>query len=259
MVLLLLAVGCASTKPVPADLDGLAHWFWQHYDAGTDEEIAEATVALHAAIDGDALKKAETGTLTDLTTAEAELVPLDAPPDPAAARGMVLANVIGCTLEELEPILYALDQDQLYPDVYDAYGRVYTTDLDAYVAREAPQLGWQSDIEATILGSTYTERVLAGLRWSPAVEGSGDWGPVLLGRAWIPEPAAFEDENKSFDQDFQLEIYWERSPGEVLHVYALWREMSYGSGLTTDSDTVVGIILDNLVKWDDQTTALCAG
>lgn len=259
-MLLFPLLACTAAKPVPEDLDGLAHWFWQNYEAGTDEELAEATVALHAAVGGESLEGAETGGLTDLGADEVALVELVTDPDPAAARGLVLINLIPCTLEVLEPILYALEQDALYEGVYDRYERVYTSDLDAYVVREAPHLGWQSDITATIMGATYTERVLGGLRWSPAVDGvSGAWGPVLLGRAWLPEPATFESGGKSFDQDYQLEVYWERAPGEVVHFYAVWRQGDYGAGLTTDSDAVAGILLDGLEDWDQDTATLCAG
>lgn len=259
-VLGLLLLGCTATKPVPQDLDGLAHWFWQNYEAGSDEEVAAATVALHAAVGGDTLDGATTGSLTDLDAAEVALVDLRWTPDPAAARGVVLINPVPCSLAALEPILYDLEQDALYPGTYDAYTRVYTSDFDAYVAREVPHLSWRSDITATILGATYTEEVLGGLRWSPAVEGvSGAWGPVLMGRAYIPEPAVFESDGKSFDQDYQLEVWWERAPGEVVHFYAVWRQGDYGAGLTSDSDAVAGLLLDGLEDWDRDTAALCGG
>ena len=42
-----------------------------------------------------------------------------------------------------------------------------------------------------------------------------------------------------FDQDYQLEVYYERAPGELIHVYPLWREIALPSlGLSTDNDSV---------------------
>ena len=69
---------------------------------------------------------------------------------------------------------------------------------------------------------------------------------------------AFEEgSDKSMDQDYQLEIYWPRGPGRVVHAYAMWRQADWGSGFTSDDEGVQRILLNNLIAWDDDTEKLC--
>lgn len=251
--LLPLLLGCAKPVEAPEDLDGLVHYLWQRYDDGSDEELRAALANLEPLV-----AEVQEGTLTDLTAAEADVVPRgDA--DPADAQGMYLARDVDCALAPLEEILYDLDQKGLYEaatgdDVYERYDRAYTTDFDAYVARTAPQLGWDvTYVPSPSVVAAYTAEVSGGLRYVPEADGVG---PLLVARTWMPEPATFEEgENDSFTQDYQVEVYWTRGDATA-HVYGMWRELAY-LGLTSDDAGVIGLILDGLSDWDDDTEVVC--
>jgi hypothetical protein len=245
--------------PAPADLDGLLHYLWQGYEAGGDDQIAEAARNLHAAVDGDALAEVRDGTLTDLTAEEAGLVGRT-DTDVTLAQGMYLVRTFPCTLADLDPLLYDLHQDALHPGSYDSYERAYTSSLADYEAREEPWLSWHVDYATSILGTSYTAALEGGLRWVPDLGAEASpWGPLLVARTWMPEAAVMEEgSSKSLSQDFQIELFYERVPGELLHAYGLWREAGFGALGTTADEGVQRVILNALSDWDDETAGLCA-
>lgn len=265
-MLLLALLACHSTRPAPDDLDGLAHWFWSHYDGADaadrgaepgDDAVLAASLNLDAAV-GE-LTKPMTGTLTDLSADEQAVLGLDAPQDIAAAAGMFLMNTVPCSLDQIERITIALEQDALYPDTYTDYARSYTSDVDAYLARETPYLTWASSIDAEVLGAGYHEDIDGGARYVSDPDGAA-FGDMLMTRVYLPTPATFEDGNdaKSFTQDYQLEIYYSRDAGTVVHAYVLWRQMDYGGGLDTDDSSAQSLMLSALIDWDDANAGLCA-
>ena len=65
------------------------------------------------------------------------------------------------------------------------------------------------------------------------------------------------DSDWTFEQDYQIELFWERAPGELVHAYGIWREMNVG-GLSAEDEGFVNVTLNNMVDWDEQTVALCA-
>lgn len=281
-MLLLLLVACKHPDPAPADLDGLAHYFWQKYDEGTAEELSEALVNLDAAIADasvDALGSAEAYleepfhlTVSDLTKEEQELVlPGDAR-DPAGARGFIVMNPLPCTVPQVERFVYSEDQLELYPEAYTAYTREFITDLDAYVAWEADRLAWHTDLTATTAGFTYRELLDGGIRRVEELDAErSPWGWFTINRTWLTEPACFFDPDRPedgcasddpsssahFTQDHQLEIHYQRTPDLVVHVYLIWREAEY-FGIDQESDWLMNQQIDGLLDWDDDTAALCA-
>lgn len=252
--MLLLLAACGHVEPAPEDLDGLAHWMWEKYATSSDEELAVAVGNLDAAI--GTLTEPRTGGLSDLTASEQGTVTLAEPQDPADATGMFVLDTLPCTLDQADRIAYDLDQDVLYEDVYDSYHREYTSDLDAYTTRQDPFLSWHSTIGATVLGNSYVEEVEGGLRWSEPVP-AAPLGPFLLARAFLAEPAVFENDAASFRQDYQLELFYERDAGSVIHAWFLWREMDYGAGLDTNNEDIVALMLNKLEEWDEHTAAIC--
>lgn len=243
--------GCKSPEPAPEDLDGLFQWFWENSDTASDDEVRAAIVNLHAVVDGDALSDPVRGTMSRLDAADAALVGVEL--DPANAAGFHLVGPIGCTISGLEPILYHLAQEELYEGVYDAYSRSYRTPLEPYLSREVPTVSWDVDIEASLLGDAYTETLIGGLRYIPEEDGVG---PALIQRTYMPEPAVFEDENKVWPLDFQIEVYYPRASGDLVHLYGIWREMALGS-ITTEDAIFQQTVLSNLEDWDEGTTQLC--
>lgn len=247
----LLLTACA-VEPVPGDFDGLVRWFWVEYEPADDAALNQGLQTLHTLVDGDTRQEPLLGELTALTAADIAHVEVPEGTDPASTRGMVMVNPVACTLAQLEPVLYHLEQDALYEGVYSDYARTYTLPLADFTSGASPFIAWEATMGAALLGTAYTETIHGGLR---RVEG-GERG-LLLARAHMPTPAVWEDPDWSFPQDYQIELYWERAPGELLHLYGIWRYMDLG-GLTTDNDGVVITTLNNLVDWDARTAELCA-
>lgn len=258
MLLPLLLLGCKAVDPAPADLDGLLHWFWQRHDEGLDEELHEGVRNAFDLVDVEALDEAvQDGSLTDLTADEAALVGVT-DRDPALAAGVYLLNVFQCDLATLQPILYAQDQATLYPGVYDAYQRTYTDSVEDYAQAVAHDLTWDTVYSSSILGASYTADTRGGLRRVPVEDAEvAPHGEVILQRTYMPLPAAFENDNKSFDQDYQVEVYVDAGGGRVLHLYGLWRSADYGSGFDAENESVQRLLLNGLADWDDQTETLC--
>jgi hypothetical protein len=260
----LLAAGCLDNTPVqaaPNDFDGNVHWLWENYDSGADKDVIDAVNKLHTLVMGDTRTMAKKGGITHLSVDDLKVVKMRADADPNAARGMYLINEFACTLDKLTAITIALDQDTQYPGVYNSYMRSYTSDVDAFDAGTTDTLTWTTMDGAALIDAKFTETASSGVRRvkptsaSPTTFG----GPILLTRTWLPNPAMFEQMGPSFDQDYQLEVYYERKAGEMIHVYPLWRHMAIPSaGLSTDDDSVVNLITNDLQSWDMQTAQLCA-
>lgn len=250
-------LGACGVDPAPTELQSLVPWFWENYAAGDDEQVAEAVRNLDVALKGVTADEPLEASLNRLVKAQLAVVGLDGVNDPAKAAGMVVATEIGCTLAQVEKVVIALEQDSLYPDVYDTYARKHTTDKVAYLARTAPTLAWDTAIKATIVTNTYTENLKGGARFvKDRGKVESPFGAILVSRTWLPKPAVFEDTDKKFPQDYQIEVYYERSPGRVVHLFGVWREMVIG-GLSTEDDSFVGLMTGNFINWDAKTDALC--
>lgn len=249
--MLLLLFACRSIDPAPADLDGLAHYLWQQGNTGDDAVVAEAVVNLQALV-GD-LEDREDGQLTRLTTEEADLVSPRGDFDPANAAGIYMTKrFYGCSPEQLEKVLVHAAQDELREGTYASYERVFQGDEAAYLAGETPSLGWTVDIASDIIGADYTEKLQGGIR---RVE--TEVGPAWVQITWMTEAAVFANDNNNFwNQDYQLEVYWQPENRETLHLYGMWRELQV-FGFSSDNQGVQGQVLGGLSDWDDETAQLC--
>lgn len=252
---LLAAAACAPpAEPAPDDVDGLAHWLWNNGDGADDAAIVAAAANVHAAVDGDVLRAPARGTLADLTAAELAVVDMQ-DRDPSNAQGLFYAGVVGCSIEQLADILTDPAQDELFPDVYDAYERALDGDRAAFLAGEADGLTWTTTYTATLIASPYDATTRGSLRRA-RVDGD-ERSPTLVARTHMPAPAVFADDANSFPLDFQIESYHPRADDETVHLYGIWRELHVGE-FSTDDDVVIGFILDALVQFDEKTTELCA-
>ncbi len=77
MLVMFALFGCRGVDPAPVELDELVHFMWQNLDAGTPELRHEATINLHAALDGDTFVDAFDGQLTPLCQDSTALVDND--------------------------------------------------------------------------------------------------------------------------------------------------------------------------------------
>ena len=249
------SIGCRKIDPAPEDFDALLHYFWQKANEGSDAEIAEGVRNLHEAIGGDTLDGPQDGTLSRLTNEETAFIELDATPDTAA--GIYLLNPYQCSFDDLTTIVTHLDQQLLYPGVYDGYERDYTTSREAFVDGQTNRLEWDLHYGATLLGSSYTATVKSMMRRVPNIgDEASEIGDFLLWQAYIEEPADFGDSAKSLTQDYQIDLYYPIN-GRIIHAYGIWREANYGAGFSTESEAVQRITLNNLIDWDEQTETYC--
>ncbi|MBX2804266.1 MAG: hypothetical protein KTR31_41780 [Myxococcales bacterium] len=256
MLLLTVLLSCKAVDPAPEGLDDVLHYLWQQVDDGSDAQLADALVNLDVAVDGGGLEEAFDGSVSRLSTEEAALVGV-VDRDPAQAAGVFLVNTFPCDPAQLERILSYARQDELYEGVYESYDRVFDNDREAWLSGADTALTYQVDYTAKLLGSEYAASARGSLRRVPDAEGA-TWGDWILQRVWLPTPAVFDNDNRSMDQDYQLELYWPRGDGRIVHAYGMWRQASYGAGIDMESDATQRILLNNLLDWDDNTEQLCA-
>lgn len=248
----LLSLAACRVEDAPQDLDGAMHAAWTGFDADDDEAAAALVDTLHGLVGGDTLDQDSRGALSPLTVAELGDITPSPGQDPADAPGMLLVNPLPCALDDLAAVLVHLAQDELYPGVYLEYERVHDGDAEAFLAGQADRVGWVSDMRVELLGAEYTEQVRGDLRRVSSGE-----RPLLWARTFLTAPAVFVDSDWTFEQDYQIELFWERAPGDLLHAYGIWREMDVG-GLSAEDEGFVNITLNNMVDWDAQTATLCA-
>jgi hypothetical protein len=261
LFILLPVLGCKNVEPAPENLDELAHYYWDHYDDGDDEALAGGILNLHAAIDGASRDDVTDGSISNLSLDQLALVGMEHE-DPSDAYGVYIANLIeGCTLEEIEFLTYAANQDELHSGTYVSYDREYDVDLDTYLAREVDILTWLTTYEVSGFASDYTAQLNGWLRYVPATDPeTSPYGPMLLSRAVLNEPAFFSgSDERALFQDYQLEIYYERAPGEILHFYVIWRDMVPLANQDFSSESTQRLVLDGLAEWDEDAEAYCAG
>lgn len=262
LAVLFLLVGCGPVaEPAPADIDGNLRWFWSDSKDAKDADVIEAALKLQTAGKADTLspEKPGRGFITRLSPDEIAVVGLKDVVDPAKARGFFVTNVFPCTLDKLETIVSALDQKAQYPEAYDDYTRTYTSDVAKYQDRSAPTVTWDVNLTAKLVTAPYSSTLKGGLRRVAPVGGKPAFGSMLIARTWLPGPATFKnpDPATSFEQDYQIEIFWERAPGEIFHAYGMWRDLRLGLGFTTEDNGVANTIMTGLTDWDKKTVELC--
>ncbi len=218
IVLILLAC----SEPLPESADGRMHAAWEAWQAEDWARAADAVLLLSEA-DGE-------GELTALTE----------------TPGVMVVNPLpGCTVEQVEDIVIALNQDELF-DIFDHYDRSYTSPLSDW-EEQREQLDWQSDYGFTIpLAGPADATLMATMR-----EQDG----VLFAVNTLAGPAVWEEEGSTFDEDFRLEA-WTHRDGAVVHVEGLWRHMIAGA-YNTENEAIRDIVLNGLVDWDEQMVELC--
>ena len=251
--LVLALFGCRKIEPAPQDVDELMHRYWTAYPSGEDAQVTALVVAGHDLLDVDNLDEPFDGTLSDLDEEEVALVGLDV--DPSLASGLFFANILPCDLDVLEQILVAPDPNELYQGNYDSYERVYSSDRDAYLNRDTSTVTWSTYIEGSLVGIHATEHFEGSVRYVDDDE--SPFGPTLMSRSVMPEAAVLDSNSATYTQDFQIEAYYERAPGEVVHVYGVWHQLDLGAGFDDTNSDVIRFTLNLMADWDDKTAAIC--
>lgn len=261
-LLFVLLLACEpELEPAPADIDGVSHWLWVNFETADDASLDDAIDKAYKAADFDHFSEHYRGLLSDLTSAELAGVGME-DRDPKPAQGMYFVNMFDCDLAKMNEILYAKDQDVMYPEVYDTYTRSYTSDLAAYTAGESNTITWDLSYQATPLPSaSYVAHSKGGLRYlghDPEIALSH--GPVVMQRIYMPQPAEYLDTDANeFLFDFQIELYIQSAPGRIAHFFPIWRHLAFnGVGASTDDNWVIDTIIDALIDWDTRSQELCA-
>ncbi len=254
----LTTTGCLQPQEAPADLDGLARFFFDRFDpvdedpAVSDIEMQDAISKLHDVLGGaDLANDHAKGTMGKMTTTELEVVGRD-DLDPARAVGLTVSGIVHCSLDRLQEIILEPDQLSLYPEAYESYERTYDPNDREHIQT------WQIDYRSSDdVPNQFNAVVKSGIRFVPETE-DAQFGRVLVRRGFFPERAVFDDdENAEFTHDFQIETYHERAPGEIVHFYGIWRWMKLGV-LDISQATLMNITLDGMADWDKKTDTLCA-
>jgi len=175
--------------------------------------------------------------------------------DPSTAQGMLLIHEIDCSLDQISKLVIALNQTTIYPDLYDSYTRVYTSDVNGFLKGTPPTVTWTTNYQASALSRTYQSEVRGEGRFVGGAMPSG--APVFLDRAYLPHAAVFiKGDDSGFDQDYQIELYYEIAPNKVMHFYALWRDFHITT-VTSDTDLYVNLVLGNLSDFDVRSSKVC--
>lgn len=233
MLLLLMACGI---DPAPDDVDGLAHWSWVNYDVADASDLADAAEVLRGLDASD-------GTITDLLPEEVSQIGLDGA-DLEQTRGWYVVNRFPCDLDVLTAVLVHQDQDD-WRD-YESYDRNYTGDLEAFQAGESEVMTWDTDYAAKYVTATYSCHSTGGVRRVDE---------VLLARTWFREPCGSDDEDYTWEQDYQNEVYVQEG-SEIVHLYNMWREIE-AAGLSEEDDGLVNLMQKGMRDWDDVTAEAC--
>ncbi len=267
---LLQTTGCRGPAEAPEDLDGLARFFFNRFapknddltdadPAVSDAEIQDGIARLHDVLDGDALNEPQLGTLADITAEELATAGLpDA--DPQRPQGMFIADIVRCSLDRLEDIIRTDDQLSLYPEAYAAYSRVNDADRPQY---NPTWVSTFTSADNALFTNQFTAVTHSGLRKVPDVErSSGEpapFGRVLTSRVVMPEPATFEQPSDSvaYQNDFQVEVFYPRAEGELVHFYGMWRFMKLGVLGDSGSDLFIDQTTGGMIDWDKKTSVLC--
>lgn len=257
-VLMVLAA-CKPVEEGPRDLSTALHDIWALYPEGADDELQAAVDDLSQVIDMEALAEGFLdGAQTRLESAELGVIEMEHDPDPTLATPLYTVTRFACTVAQLQAIIVHADQDSLYPGVYDSYERTFSTDEIAYLSGETHTVAWSSEIAATIFAAgSYEETIRAGARRIPVDPATWGQDAIILSRTWLPSPAVWSRENRSFAQDYQIEVFFPVGD-DLVHTFGMWREMDLG-GLGSSEDTAVQrLTVNNMAKWDDNTATLCA-
>jgi len=204
-------------------------------------------------VDADALEEPTDGEVSRLEAEDLALIDMDHQ-SPELAAGIYMVSPFDCDLDRLSEILIYRHQEELF-DIYNAYERTWTDSGGAFRGGTSDGLDWDITYSADVLITPYDAVAEGGIRRFE----TEDWGDVLLVRRWMLEPAVFaEGSSYAFSQDYTVRTFWERAPGEVVHLYGMWRQADFGEGLTSNDEYLQRIQLNGLAGLDEDTERLCA-
>ncbi len=245
-----LAMGCAS-EPAPEKITDFSKWLWRNYDSASDDQLANAVVQLNGTVTEVTADKPLKVLISRLASTDVALV--GSKLDASKAVGMLAITETACTLSQVANIHTHADQAGLHAKAYRAYKRTFVHDRAAFLGHKIARLDWNTE-----LTSDYANEKLAGsARWVPDLgKAKSPHGAALVSRTFLKEPATEVDGNGvQWPQDYQVEAYYERTPGKVIHLFALWRQADFG--ISTETTALQNIMLNGFVDWDKEVETAC--
>ncbi len=224
---------------------------WTAYDK-PDDELKEAVADIAGVVQRAGARPVQV-TIDHLTKDKLGIPSITR--DPAAGQGMLVITELDCSLAQVEKLAAAKNQPDIYPGSYDKYDRTYQTSIEDFIGGSTPTVVWKAAYTVSLLGRTYEAKLTGGAR---RIAGAAPGGTTMLvSRTVLDEPARFiSGSDAEFNQDYQLEAFYEIAPSKVVHYYALWREFRVGS-LTSSDNLYINVILGNLVDFDVRTSKVC--
>lgn len=257
VALLGLVPACADTAEL-TEVSGTAQWLWLHYDDASQEAIHRAVVELNGTVSAVTADEPLMGTMPVLTRADLQPIGLQDVRDPSKTTGLLVVTEIPCKLAQIEKAVIRLDQTQNYPDAYKSYLRKYKTSEADYLARKVLTLAW--DVTLTTdpsFGQPATEELAGSVRFVPDLgKDKSPFGAVLLSRTWLKKPASFPVAEFSLPQDYQIEAFYERSAGKIVHLFGVWREGDFDY-FDMSSDFLRGQMMEAFADADVEIGELC--
>ena len=248
---------CKGVEPAPDDLDALSTYMWRHFLDEEQDALQMGITNLHTIMDVDNFEELVDGSISNLSQSDLDALERE-DQNASLLSGVFFVNKVDCPISGIEPNVYALAQDELHPNTYDAYERTYTSNFDAYVNREENMLSWETTYDISGFGYEYTAHLESRLRYA-AKESSDDFADMIISRTILQEPAYFEEgsTDRGLFQDFQMEIYYQLDSGDSFHFYGIWREMTLFGDTTFASESAQRLVLDGLSDWDKDIEENC--
>jgi hypothetical protein len=224
---------------------------WKAWSA-TDDEVKKAVTDIAGVVERAGGRPVQV-TIDDLSKDDLGIPTISR--DPTLAQGMLLISELDCSMAQLEKLVVAKNQPEIYPDSYDKYDRAYEGSATDFVNGASPSLGWKTSYTVSLLGRTYEATLSGGARRVPGAAPGG--GTMLLSRTALDQPARFTaGGDAEFNQDYQMEAFYEIAPSKVVHYYAIWREFRIAS-LTSSDNLYINTILGSSVDFDVRTSKVC--
>ena len=264
---------CGAPAPAPEGIDELALYFWDRYEPADDGAIALqetelrlAVVALDAELKkldrgGDASEPVTyeapfTGVLNkDLVESQVDFLDdvsphLDQLP---LVQGFVIANLSKCTQQQNINMTMSNVGQQVHPDAYVAYDKEFDGNAKAFARGDSDFITWTTDYSIDTFPIKYDATLKGAGRRIRGVEGEFP-RDIFITRVYLQD-ARFENDNR-FDLDFQLEVYFERDNGDLVHFYGMWRRMVIG-GFSSSDEFFINTTLDGFIDWEAENDEAC--
>ncbi|HEY1099815.1 MAG TPA: hypothetical protein VGF99_12850, partial [Myxococcota bacterium] len=174
----------------------------------------------------------------------------------ALAQGFVIANVSRCTQQQNINMTMSNLALQVHPDAYVAYDKRFDGGDEAaraFADGDSDFITWETDYSIDSFPVKYDALIHGAGRRVRGVEGEFP-RDIFITRVYL-ESAQFDDSN-SFDLDFQIEVYYTRDDGELVHFYAMWRRMIV-AGYSSSEAFFIDTTLNGFIDWEAENDEAC--